>query len=112
MFDEKFSFLSTNKIEILGANKIVSSKLCSLSINQLKVIKDMMSFSSSINWIDLLDRILNNIYDYIDLIDDLADKVLDINEISLLTRMMVHNNFLKIKTYEDLNRFLKDTDMS
>ena len=105
LFDEKFPFLSTNKIEILGANKIVSSKLCSLSINQLKVIKDMMSFSSSINWIDLLDRILNNIYDYIDLIDDLADKVLDINEISLLTRMMVHNNFLKIKTYEDLKAY-------
>lgn len=111
LFDEKFSFLSTNKIEILGANKNVSSKLCDLSLAELNVVRQAMMYSSSINWIDLLDRILNYIVEYRELVSDLSDKNLTVDEVSLLMRIMIHSNYLKINSYDDLLKYDEKVNM-
>ncbi len=110
LFDEKFSFLNMNKIEFLGAHKDVAMKLCELNPQELKIVKRIMSYSSSINWIDLIDRTLDNIKDYQELVDDLADKELSIEDISLFMKLVVHKNELGINTYEDMKDYRNIVD--
>lgn len=107
LFDDKFSFLNMNKIEFLGAHKVVAMKLCELNPQELKIVKRIMTYSSSINWIDLIDRTLDNIKDYQGLVDDLADKELSVEDISLFMKLVVHKNELKINTYEDMKNYEK-----
>lgn len=102
LFSEKFSFLSMNKIEQIGAHKNISTKLCSLSPEELKIIEQIINFSSSVNWVDLLDRLLTHISEYQELIKDLYNKELNINLIKNLTQMLIQSNSLNIKNYNDL----------
>lgn len=105
LFDERFSFLNVNKIEVLGANKHESSRLCGLTSNELNAVKQVLLYSSSINWIDLLDRILSNVHYYKLLFDDLSGRSLTSEEVEILLRVIVHPNYLKINSYDDLIKY-------
>lgn len=108
LFSDKFSFLGMNKLERIGAHENISNKLCQLTPPELAVIRRILNFSSTINWIDLLDRLLSNIngyYGYNELINDIFDKELDSEELTLLTQIMIQPNHLNITKYEDLKNY-------
>lgn len=105
LFSDRFSFLGMNKLERIGAHENTSNKLCQLTPPELDVIRRILTFSSTINWIDLLDRLLTNINAYNELINDIFNKELDNEELTLLTQIMIQSNHLNITRYEDLKNY-------
>ncbi len=105
LFGEKFNFLTMDKIEFIGAHRNISQTLCDLSDSKIETIKRIISYSSNINWIDLLDRALTNIDDYQALIDNLKGQTLSVDDIGLLTKALVQKNTLNIQSYQDLQNY-------
>lgn len=102
LFHERFSFLNVNKIEMIAAHKDVTNLLCELNDAQLNVVKNIMNFSSDATWVDLLDRVLNNIANYDELVLDLYDKELDVDVLNNMILVFSQSNSFNIKTFEEL----------
>ena len=102
LFDDKFSFLSMNKIEMLAAHEDITNKLCRLTNPELNIVKNVMSYSSDSTWVDLIDRILINIGEYNELVLDLYGKEITIEILNKIVMIFSQTNDLKIKTYNDL----------
>lgn len=107
LFHDKFLFLNINKIEMIAAHKEVTNSLCELNDAQLKVVKNIMNYSSDSTWVDLLDRVLNYISSYDELVNDLYDKELSVDVLSNMVLVLSQNNSLNITSYDELCNYDK-----
>ncbi len=102
LFSSKFSFLTIDKIEVLGAHDDVSTKLCSLNDYEIEIIGKLMTYASTANWIDLLDRILKNINDYRELVVDLQHRELSVPILDKLLIVFSQANKFDITNIENV----------
>ncbi len=105
LFSERFSFLNINRLEMIGAHRDISQALCSLDTANLNLIKQIMTYSSNANWIDLLDRVLSNLSEYSELATDLVNQELSTSDRAVLAKTLVQKNTFSIKNYNDLQNY-------